>query len=299
MRIFVTGASGYIGHAVARALSRAGHEVLGLVRSEPKARMLRRGEIRPVMGDLNQPAGWMKAAEACTVLVHCGADSEKGVAGPDRLAVGALLDVSGRGPGPKSLVYTSGVWVYGSPGSRLVDETEPVRPVAVVQWRPDHERMVLQSAHARGVVLRPACVYGGAGGMASEWFASVARTGRVRVVGDGTNHWSMVHLDDLAEGYRMVVESEVSGLLNFSDRSRDTVGEMAQAVASAAGLPGAVDFVPATEAAAQEGARVEALCLDQHIDSRRAVRLLSWQPKHGGFVDSAPTCFEAWKAHQL
>ena len=59
---------------------------------------------------------------------------------------------------------------------------------------------------------------------------------------------------------------------------------------------GEIHATPVAEAAASMGTLAEALALDQHVDSRRAVRLLGWQPLHGGFADEVDECFEAWKA---
>jgi nucleoside-diphosphate-sugar epimerase len=93
------------------------------------------------------------------------------------------------------------------------------------------------------------------------------------------------------------VESGLSGeAFNVADRSRATVNEMAEAAARVAGCPGAVRHVPVAEAAKKIGPYAECLAVDQHVDSRKAVRLLGWQPRHVGFVDEVGLFYEAWKA---
>ncbi len=298
MRVFLTGATGYIGWSVARALRRAGHEVHGLCRSDGRANAVARGELLPVVGDVTQPQDWIRAAESCSVLVHAAADPQNGAAA-DRAAIAALLDAAESGPGPKTLVYTSGVWVYGSTGRRAAEETDALAPLGLVSWRPAHERMVLEASHVKGLVLRPGCVYGGRGGLTGMWFAGALREETVRVVGDGTNRWAMVHADDLADAYVRAIESGIHGeVFNVVDRSRDTVGEMAGAAAQIAGRPGAVRHVTVAEASQSLGAFAEALAVDQHVDARKAVRRLGWQPRHGGFVDGIAGYFAAWAAHQ-
>jgi len=297
MRIFVTGATGYIGGAVARALRRAGHDVSGLCRSEEKDRELGREEIRPVRGDMSQPQSYAEALTECSVLVHCAVDYTSGTVAPDRAVVDAFLAAAAKGARPKTLVYTSGVWVLGNTGDRAVDETAPLQPLAQVAWRPAHEQLVLGASGARPLVIRPGCVYGGPGGLTGEWFAAARDKGAVTVIGDGTNHWAMVHVDDLADAYVRAVESGLSGeVFNVADRSRATVNEMAEAVARVAGCPGSVKHLSVIEAAKKLGPYAECLAVDQHADSRKAVRLLGWQPKHSGFVDEVGLFYEAWKA---
>ena len=71
---------------------------------------------------------------------------------------------------------------------------------------------------------------------------------------------------------------------------------MLQAVARATGYAGRVQFVPVADATKGMGDFAECLALDQHVDARKAVRLLGWQPKHGGFVDEVDTYFTSWDA---
>jgi nucleoside-diphosphate-sugar epimerase len=296
MRVFVTGATGYVGHAVAAALRRAGHEVLGLCRSAEKARLIARDEIHPVLGDLNHPSTYGHALDACSVLVHAAFDAQGGVVEPDRTAIAAFLEASKRSP--KTVIYTSGVWVYGDTGAGAADETTPSNPVKLVAWRPAHERSILHSADVRGIVLRPGCVYGKAAGLTGDWFAASERNEPVSVVGDGRNRWAMVHLDDLADAYVRAAESNLRGeVLNVTDRSRNTVGDMVRAAARAAGSSRDPVFIPLDDARKSMGDFADCLGLNQHVDSRKAVRLLGWQPRHAGFVDEAAECFEAWRAH--
>lgn len=296
MKILVVGASGYLGYAAASALARAGHEVHGLVRRPEAAGMLRKAEIRPLMGRLQEPASFTQAAAQCSVIIYAAADYQADTLAVDRAAIEALLGVATRGPKPKTFIYTSGVWVHGDTGDVMVDETTPLAPPRAVQARPAIEQLVLEHPHVRGLVIRPGDVYGGRGGLTGMWFES-AEKGELRIIGDGRNRWSLVHVDDLADGYVRVVESGLSReVFNVTDRSRATVNEIAEAVVRATGGKAGITHVPLAEATKQMGAFAECLALNQHVDSRKAVRLLGWQPKHGGFVDGVETYYQAWKA---
>jgi nucleoside-diphosphate-sugar epimerase len=85
-------------------------------------------------------------------------------------------------------------------------------------------------------------------------------------------------------------------VFNITDRSRCSVAEMVSAVARVTGYGGKITYIPVAEAAKTMGDFAECLALDQHADARKAVHLLGWQPKHGGFVDEVETYYVSWKA---
>ena len=299
MQVFVTGATGYIGFAVAAALRRGGYRVWGLARSEAKARRLARHEIEPVIGDLADPKTYLEVASDCALLVHTAFDYAADGVAKNKTAIDTLLDAGRRGAKPKTLVFTSGAWVYGDTGDRMVDETTPPNPPKLVAWRPAHEQMVLQAAGVRGLVVRPGDVYGGPGGLTGQWFAGPSTGNPPLVVGDGRNRLPMVHIDDLADAYVRIAESGLAAeIFNVNDQSRFTVLEMATPAARAAGYEGEVRPTPLPEARKTLGDFADALALSQHVDARKVARLLGWQPRHVGFLDEAAAYYRAWKAHQ-
>lgn len=299
MQVFVTGVTGYIGFRVATAFRRASHRVWGLTRSAEKGRRLAQHEIHPVAGDIGNPKSYAEIAADCAVLVHTAFEySGEGVA-KDKTALETLIDAGRRGARPKTLIYTSGCWVHGDTGERMVDETTPLNPIKLVAWRPAHEQLVLHAPGIRGLVVRPGCVYGGPGGLTASWFADPAAGKPPTVVGDGRNRWTMVHVDDLADAYLRAGESGLAGeVFDVSDRSRATVLELATGAAGATGYRGEIRPVPLAAARKTMGDFADALALSQHVDARKAVRLLGWQPRHGGFLDEVDECYLAWKAWQ-
>jgi nucleoside-diphosphate-sugar epimerase len=297
MKIFVTGATGHVGFRVATALRRRGHSVLGLTRTDAGAARLARHEIHPVRGTL-QDAGTWKGADACSVLVHAAADTTTDTMALDRSAVGSLLSLAGRGAGPKTVVYTSGVWVYGSTGDAPVDETSPLAPLPMSLPRVETEKAVLTTRGVKGLVIRPGCVYGYGGSLTAAWFAGAA-AGKLEVVGDGSNRWATVHADDLADAYVRAIESGIAGeVFNVTDRSRAPLRRLVVAAAKAAGFEGPIGWIPLEEARKTMDDFASALAFDQHVDARKAVARLCWQPSHGGFEDEAATYYASWKSAQ-
>ncbi len=299
MNVFITGATGYIGFNVAMAYRRAGHAVWGLTRNAEKARILSRHEIRPVVGSMQKTTGWTAAAANCSVLIHAAVDYQTDPFALDKQTVEFLISLARQGPQPKTLIYTSGVWVYGNTHGKLVDETTPLNPPKLVARRPATEQLVLGAADVRGFVIRPGCVYGYQGGLTGMWFAAAVKEKALTAVGDGNNRWTMVHADDLADAYLRAGESGLRGeAFNVTDRARWSVGDMLAAVARVTGYAGKITFLPVPEAAKTMGDFAECLALDQHADSRKAAHLLGWQPRHGGFVDDAETYYSSWQAAQ-
>ena len=253
------------------------------------------------MGDLDQPDSYSHALEEVEVAVHCAFDfsSDKGVE-RDAKTIESLSVSFQKVLSRVHLSYTSGVWVYGSMGYKMVDESLPVNPINIVKWRPGHEEKVLKatSSNLRTVVIRPGHVYGGVGGLTNILFTSTLN-GSVMLVGEGHNRWPMVHLQDLAHAYVSAAEKELSGLiLNVVDDSTATLREMTEAIASAAHLEGKINVLPIEEAKKQFGPLADGFLIDLTVNNSRVKRLLGWQIHHAPFVYEANLYYNAWQTAQ-
>lgn len=277
MKVFVTGAGGYIGSAVCEALGRAGHEVTGLVRSERAAEPLRRGGLRPLVGDMRDPALLAHAAGEADAVIHAAQDRTD-PAGVDEALVDAVVDALAGTERP--FVYTSGVWVLGD-AEEPTGEDAPLRPSPIVAWRPAVEDRVLQGASRgiRAIVLRPAVVFGRGGGIPALFRRWIREHGVARVPGEGLNRWRWVHVDDLADLYRLLLEvPEARGVFHAAHGPSPTVLEAVSALArGAGGLP--VEGWPLDQARQALGPFADALALHQPgITAARALEL-GWKPR--------------------
>ncbi len=293
MRIFVTGASGYVGSAVVQALVRGGHTVAGLSRSEEKDGVVRGLGAEPVRGALGALPSLASALQRCDAFVHAAQDYGLGPPA-DREAVDALIAAARAARRPVSVVYTSGVWVLGETHGKA-DESAPTdRPAAIVAWRPAHERAVLEAADGdlATAVIRPGIVFGERRGLVSPWFDQ-ARSGKgPQVVGGGRNHWAFIHREDLGELYRLVLERRARGVFHGVDGAAPTVHEAAAAAGAAVG-GGAVCTVPVAEARKAMGLTADALALDQLAVSARGDEV-GWRPRHPPFVEDAKAAAREW-----
>jgi len=294
MKVFLTGGSGYIGSTVALRLKKAGHDVLALVRSEAKGAKLKEAGIKLAVGDLANPAGYAGGAWGRAAIVSLAQDYSPNGSELDRKTIQSSRDLL-RGQVGATFIYTSGCWVNGSTKS-VADETSPLKPAAMVAWRPAHEQLALDMAKdgIRAVVVRPGIVYGGKGGVSGMLFGSAVKGGAAQMVGDGANHWPMVHVDDLAELYVRLVERAPAGsIYNATDASQHTQKEIAEAASKAAGKEGKVQAQPPDGSPFQE-----ALALDQRLSSEKARNDLDWRPRHESFTNEADALFKAWQAAQ-
>src|SRR5829696_2700857 len=192
MRIFLTGATGYVGSAVLDSLLRAGHQVTALVRDNEKAARIAGRGAHAVVGNLAEPDSYRATADAQDGYIHTALDSSANTVAVDRLTIDTLLAAARRPRttntlpiAPRFFIYTSGIWVLGR-APEPVDESAPLNPVALAQWRVAHDNLVLGASteHLRTAVVRPGVVYGGALGIVGDLF-KMATNGLGRVVGDG------------------------------------------------------------------------------------------------------------------
>lgn len=294
MRVFVTGATGYIGSAVVDALQRASHEVVALVRHQEKARRLADRGIDSAVGTLGNPNMWRQQASTCDAFVHAAFErSPKGIE-IERIALDTLVEIARTASerGPAALIYTSGIWVLGST-VEPADESVQLHPTEFSAWRPAHENLVLDtgSSSLRAAVIRPGIVYGGARGIVADLLAS-AENGLMRIVGSGENHWPLVYDRDLADLYvRVLVSPEGRGVFHATDEADEQVRTIAEAIAAHRPHPPDIRFVPIAEARAKMGPYAEALALDQRVRSPRA-HALGWAPSLRSVSGNIPRLFE-------
>jgi nucleoside-diphosphate-sugar epimerase len=303
MRIFLTGATGYIGAAVLDALVRGGHDVTALVRNSEKARAVAKRGAHPVIGDLSDPESFRASADGQDGYVHTAFDARSGQ-GPsiDRIVLDALLAAARRprtaganAPAKRFVVYTSGVWVLGR-SPEPASEDAPINPVDHVSWRPVHEPLVIDanSDRLRTIVVRPGVVYGGGNGIVGDLFKAAAN-GLVRVVGDGNNHWPLVYDRDLADLYaRLAAREDAAGVYHANDEGDERVNDIVDAIKPYLPVKPDVRHVPLEEASKKMGTYAEALALDQVVRSPRA-RALGWTPTLHSVGGNAARLLEEWR----
>jgi nucleoside-diphosphate-sugar epimerase len=215
MRIFIIGATGYIGGKLARRLLAEGHGVTGFARNETGVEKLRGGGVNPLPGDIEDINPLVAEAQAADVTIFAPQVT------PDQEYAAVAALVGGLHGTCKTFVFTSGTGVLGQRTAGLWDENsyaedDDIPFSRLVTRRVETERLVRASAEhgVRGIVLRPAAVWGdGFHSIAERLLSSYVKTGSVCYIGEGTNCYSGVHIDDLVDLYALAVEKGVAGAL--------------------------------------------------------------------------------------
>lgn len=285
MKIFVTGATGYIGGSVAVSLVEAGHEVSGLVRSDAGAAAVRSLGMEPVQGTLDEASVLEAAAQGADVVVNAAnADHEASVAT-------FLSALQGSG---KTFIHTSGSSIVGtqSAGHRsddVFDETTTFTPVPARAARVALNERILSHAESgfRPVIVCPSLIYGlglgaGAHSMQIPWLIATARKhGVAKHYGPGENVWSNVHIDDLVVLYRLALEAAPAGAFYFAENGEASMKDLCVSINRMLGFDGDSAAMSLEDAAADwgEGPAQNTMGSNSRVRAVRARRELSWQPK--------------------
>ena len=292
MKVFLTGATGFIGGVVGERLVAEGHEVRGLLRNPDHAPLLLRAGITPVLGDLDDADLLTAEAGRADGVVNAANSDHRG-------AVEALLRGL-RGSG-KPLAHTSGTSLIAddAKGEALSptvhdDMNEVVansHPVRQARFALDTDVVTAARDGVRTVVLCNSLVYGTGREPHPDTVLLVplveqARAGGVvRVVGQGLNAWSTVHVDDLAALYSAALTDPAARGFYFVENGESSFAEIGAAIADRLGL-GAVEPWPLPEAARVwgEGFARYALGANSRVRATRA-RELRWKPEHSSVTD--------------
>jgi nucleoside-diphosphate-sugar epimerase len=284
MKVLLTGASGYIGGSVASALRDVGHRVLGLVRSEERAAEVRRRNIEPLLGTLDDGALLAAAAREADAVINAANAEHRG-------SVEAIL--TGLAGSDKPFLQTSGSSIVadlaaGEPTDKIYDEDTPVQPLPGRRERVALNDTVLAAAGdgVRTVVICPSLIYGAGRGVAARsiqvpWLIRLAKKhGVPKHIGRGENIWSNVHIDDLVDLYLRALERAPPGAFYYAANGENSMREACQAIGRMLGLGERTEPMTLEEAAAEwgEGAASYTMGSNSRVRAVRARRELGWQP---------------------
>jgi nucleoside-diphosphate-sugar epimerase len=303
MRVLVTGATGFVGGGIVRALLADGHEVHGLVRDVAAAARLETDGVVLHAGDMREPASYVPLVGQVDSVVQAAQLSTSGRVTRARAAevfaaehtmttalANACLDHGRR------LLYTGGCFDWGDHGDEWITEETALSPSPMGEGHA-REAGLLQHMHAeRGldvVRLNPGFVYG-PGGLLGSVFVDQARKGRLRCIGTGSNWWSCVHVDDLGRAYAAALTgARPGGYYAVADSDPIRLRDLTDVVTDAMKLP-RVGSWPAWLVGLFAGRPlVASLVTSFRVDASRIRTELGWQPGHPSFRESGPAAVRA------
>ena len=279
MKVALTGATGFVGSHIVTELQKHGHEVTALVRDDVQAGVVAARGATPAVADLYDRPAVASLLSSADGAIHTASPGDATSAGLDSAVVDAVTDAFG-GTG-KPYLQISGLWIYGD--NLSISEESPLNAPAQVSWKVPIERRVLGAAGMRGAVIVASTAYGDGGGGIPGLLLGSPRddAGNLIMLGTGEQHWSTVHVADLADVFRRVLENDSArGRYVIGNGLPSTLAELTQAAAVAADAPGAVPG-SGDEARARLGDNfAEVLLLDQGTIAAKARAELGWYPSH-------------------
>ena len=290
MNIFITGAGGFIGGSIAAGLARDGHRVRGLIRRAEQADDLKRLNIEPVIGSLDDTDLLVTEARAADAVINAASSDHRAAV---ETLIGALEGTN------KPFLHTSGSSIVGDASGgeasdKIYSEDDLPEPTPDKAPRVAIDTLVLDAAKrgVRSTVLCNTLIYGHGAvpNTASVQLPRLERqakkSGIVRHVGRGLNIWSNVHIDDVVDIYRLALEKSPAGTFYFVESGEAQFRDMTTAMARALELRGPEDW-PLEEAIKEWGYEMASYGLgsNSRVRSKRTRETLGWQPKRTSVIE--------------
>lgn len=285
MRVFVTGATGFVGSAVVQDLLQAGHQVLGLARSGAAAAALMRAGAAPHRGDLADTDSLARGAQAADAVIHTGFNHDFSRFAEncimDRLAIEALgAALAGTN---RPLIVTSGIGLLTR--TDLATEDTPPAYGAAIPRQSEQTALSVGDAGVRVSVVRlPPSVHGdGDHGFVPILIGIARQKGVSAYVGAGQNHWPAVHRQDAARLYRLALEQGTAGARYHGVAEQGVpFRDIATVIGQRLHLP-VVSLTP-DDAADHFGWFSHFAAIDNKASSQQTQRVLGWHPTGPGLI---------------
>ena len=293
MKVFLTGATGYIGGTVAVALIAAGHEVVGLVRPEKQSLedALKAKGIKPVFGSLDDNALLTDMANQADAVINAANVDHRG---STETFLSALNGTN------KPYIQTSGSGITadmagGEPTEAIYEDDDVIIPLPARAARIAINNYVLAAA-ANGIrtaVIAPPMIYGQGTGLNPNSIQVPAmikvakKSGAAKYVGRGENRWSNVHVEDLADLYVAVLERGQAGAFYYAENGENSLREVAMAISRMLGYGNRAESLTVPQAIMEYGELMTNLSFgsNSRVRARRAHEELGWFGKRASLLD--------------
>jgi len=314
LKIFIAGATGFIGHHLVKAFQAHGHEVYGLAKDRARGKLVENIGCTPIIGNLLTNGPWERAIEYFDVAIGCTKPGKRGQV-PTMAEVPALLkshtdacahlihaahDCKVRG-----IILTFGVLSYGDHGEEWVDEETEFQPVGYGRFIGPARRSLAHLAESQRVPATffvPAWAYGNGSWFKEQLLPAVAE-GKAKIVGTGDNYMSFIHVEDVAEAYVLGAEAmgyappaderPVTRLINLVDDEPITQKDWLSRVSSALGKP-APGAISVEESAKQAGELwTESITCSTRIRNEKAKNTLGWKLQFPTVKEGLPAALAA------
>ncbi|WP_105664923.1 SDR family oxidoreductase [Cronobacter dublinensis] len=287
MRIFVTGATGFIGSRVVSALLARGHQVTGLVRSEEAARQLVDKGVTAKRGTLEDPQAWVAGIDQCDAVIHTAFDHDftrfAENCEKDRRVIGAIGSVLQGSQRPLLITSGTGMGDDGSGQPALEQNFHPAHPNPRIASELAGSQLLESGIDVR-VVRLPQVHNTERQGLISYYLSLAREKGAAAYIGEGNNAWCAAHVDDVAGLYVKVLEQGQRGE-RYHAVAEESIPSWLIAQTVAAGLEIPAVSLKSEQAAEHFGWFAAFAMMDMRASGAWTRQQLDWQPKGPGLID--------------
>ena len=287
MRIFVTGANGFIGSALVPELIRGGHQVLGLTRSEEGARALAEAGAEVWRGDVNDIEGLRKAVEQSEGVIHTAFNHDfsrfPASCEEDRKVFTAIGEVLAGSDRP--MVITSSIGSSNTvPGTLPVEDNPTASSKVFPRAASDEAALALADRGINVSIMRNPQIHDTVKqGLVSDLIKLARRKGRAAYVEDGSNRWSATHVSDAVQLYRLAIEkAKIGAKYHAVAEEGITMREIAEVIAEGLHVP--TVSIPEDEAPEHFGWLIKFAGRELTASGRLTQERLSWTPNGPGLI---------------
>lgn len=287
MRVFVTGASGFVGSAIVKELLSAGHKVLGLVRSEDKAKQLISNGAEAYYGNLDEPESLIDGTSQCDAVIHTAFNHDfsryKENCENDRKIITLLGNALAGSNRP--LVVTSGIGIINSDGLITEDDLPPSSDIAPRAASEEAANALAEKGAKTYIVRLPPTVHGQGDHAFIPVIVGIAKEKGVSAyVDSGENKWSAVHRLDAARVYRLIIEQQPKQkVFHAAGEQGIAFKDIAAAIGKGLGIP--VISKTASEAAAHFGWIHHFVAIGVPASAQKTMDTLGWLIQEPGLLD--------------
>ncbi|MFN1834267.1 NAD-dependent epimerase/dehydratase family protein [Balneola sp. MJW-20] len=276
MKLFLTGATGYVGQHCLYYFLERGHQVYALTRSDQD---FAHDDLNWINGSLEDPTSYREYLAEADVILHLAMEygSDTGRRDIDRVAVETFIE-----SGTYTL-YTGNLYTSHQPGMIIKEESLPDGHY----WWNDHESLIL-AADTPSAVIRLGFVYGGSG--CYLWPGLSANDeGNIPYCGSQIHHWPFVHVNDVVRLYEMILTKQAEGIFHAVDDQPVIIGEVLKKVSE---LQGGTPFrVPHGTAKERLGGFADHMLKNILVTKERS-EMIGWKPEHDSFIKSAEVAYK-------
>jgi nucleoside-diphosphate-sugar epimerase len=291
VKIFITGATGYIGGTVAHKLIKAGHQVTGLARDDNKANLLEKQGISPIIGTLDNLELLFDTSQSSDVIINAASTH-------NAFAIRSILEAI-RNTG-KTFIHTSGSSIVsdnanGEYSKSIFSENTPYSPVPEKAiWYAIERDMILPAAKEgiRSIIICPSMIYGSGLGVRTHSIQiplmtkTAKNTGVSKYIGSGKNIWSNLHIDDCADAYLLALEKAKAGSYFYLESGEESLVNLANAISKSLGYTESARAMDFKEAVNLWGAPMSlSLSSNSRLNADKAKIMLEWEPKHSNILN--------------